>query len=224
VKFNQINDAFIMAAGRGLRLMPITKKIPKGLVKYKQTTLIANGIKKLKKYIKNIHISVGYKGPILAKYLIEQNVSTIINTNNKGNAWWIFNSLFKFLNKPIFVLTCDTVTNIDFKKIEYDYFKKGSPLCMLVPTTPINGLDGDYIFAKKNIVKKLSRTDKCHIYCTGIQVINPGKIYNKIKPVNNFNLLWRNLIKINQLYVSDIMPKNWFTVDNIDNYKKLRKL
>ena len=36
----KIDHAFIMAAGRGTRLMPLTKKIPKGLIKYKQSTLI----------------------------------------------------------------------------------------------------------------------------------------------------------------------------------------
>ena len=82
----KIDHAFIMAAGRGTRLMPLTKKIPKGLIKYKQSSLISNGINKLKKYINFIHISVGYKGPILAKHLIEQKVSSIINTDNKGNA------------------------------------------------------------------------------------------------------------------------------------------
>ena len=51
----QINDAFIMAAGRGVRLRPITLKIPKGMVKYKQSTLISNVIKKIKKKIKNIY-------------------------------------------------------------------------------------------------------------------------------------------------------------------------
>ena len=91
----KINHAFIMAAGRGTRLMPLTKKIPKGLIKFKQTSLIANGIKKLKKYISFVHISVGYKGPILAKHLIEEKVSSIINTDKKGNCWWVFNSIFK---------------------------------------------------------------------------------------------------------------------------------
>ena len=47
----KINHAFIMAAGRGTRLRPLTKKIPKGLIKFRQTSLIANGIKKLKKFI-----------------------------------------------------------------------------------------------------------------------------------------------------------------------------
>lgn len=219
----KIDHAFIMAAGRGTRLMPLTKKIPKGLIRYKQSSLIANGIKKLKKYINFVHISVGYKGPILAKHLIEQKVSSIINTDKKGNAWWIFNSPFKYFDKPIYVLTCDNVTNIDFKKIEKDYYKKGQPLCMIIPTKPVQGLSGDYIFRKKNIVHKLSRKKTTDIYCTGIQVLNPKKINDKIKSTSDFNILWKKLIKIKQLYVSDIKPDKWYTVDNIDNYKNLKK-
>ncbi len=221
--YKKINHAFIMAAGRGTRLMPLTKKIPKGLVKFKQTSLIASGIRRLKKYIKFIHISVGYKGPILAKHLIEEKVSSIINTDKKGNSWWIFNSIFKSFDCPIYVLTCDNVTNIDFKKIEKDYYKKGQPLCMLIPTKPIKGLEGDYIFKKKSLIYNLSRSKKSEIYCTGIQVLNPKKINNQIKPTEDFNKLWKRLIKIKQLYVSDVMPKKWYTVDNIENYKNLKK-
>ena len=220
----KINHAFIMAAGRGTRLRPLTKKIPKGLIKFKQTSLIANGIKKLKKYIDFIHISVGYKGPILAKHLIEEKVSSIINTDKKGNSWWIFNSIFRSFDSPLYVLTCDNVTNIDFKKIEKDYYKKGQPMCMIIPTKPIKDLAGDYIFRKKNIIKGLSRKVKSDIYCTGIQVLNPKKINDKIKSTDDFNILWKRLIKIKQLYVSDVMPKKWYTVDNVDNYKKLKKI
>ena len=219
----KINHAFIMAAGRGTRLRPLTKKIPKGLIKFKQSSLIANGIKKLKKYIDFIHISVGYKGPILAKHLIEEKVSSIINTDKKGNSWWIFNSIFKSFDSPLYVLTCDNVTNIDFKKIEKDYYKKGQPICMIIPTKPIKGLAGDYIFRKKNVIQSLSRKVKTDIYCTGIQVLNPKKINNKIKSTDDFNILWKRLIKIKQLYVSDIVPKKWYTVDNVDNYKQLKK-
>ena len=220
----KINHAFIMAAGRGTRLRPLTKKIPKGLIKFKQTSLIANGIKKLKKYIDFIHISVGYKGPILAKHLIEEKVSSIINTDKKGNSWWIFNSIFKSFDSPLYVLTCDNVTNIDFKKIEKDYYKKGQPICMIIPTKPIKGLAGDYIFRKKNIIQRLSRKVKSDIYCTGIQVLNPKKINDKIKSTDDFNILWKRLIRTKQLYVSDVTPKKWYTVDNVDNYKKLKKI
>ena len=221
--YRKINHAFIMAAGRGARLMPLTKKIPKGLVKFRQTSLIARGIRRLKKYIKFIHISVGYKGPILAKHLIEEKVSSIINTDTKGNSWWIFNSIFKSFDSPIYVLTCDNVTNINFKKIEKDYYKKGQPLCMLIPTKPVKGLKGDYIFRKKNLISNLSRAKKSEIYCTGIQVLNPKRINKKITPTEDFNILWKKLIKIKQLYVSDVMPRKWYTVDDVENYKNLKK-
>ncbi|MDC3014543.1 sugar phosphate nucleotidyltransferase [Candidatus Pelagibacter sp.] len=221
--YKKINHAFIMAAGRGARLMPLTKKIPKGLVKFRQTSLIARGIRRLKKYIKFIHISVGYKGPILAKHLIEEKVSSIINTDTKGNSWWIFNSIFKSFDSPIYVLTCDNVTNINFKKIEKDYYKKGQPLCMLIPTKPVKGLKGDYIFRKKNLISSLSRAKKSEIYCTGIQVLNPKRINKKITPTEDFNILWKKLIKIKQLYVSDVMPRKWYTVDDVENYKNLKK-
>ena len=65
-----INHAVILAAGRGVRMMPKTKKIPKAMVKIKSQTLILNGIKKIQKYIKNIHITVGYKGSMLAKVML----------------------------------------------------------------------------------------------------------------------------------------------------------
>ena len=100
-----INHAVILEDGRRIRMMPLTKKIPKAMVKIKNQTLILNGIKKIQKYIKNIHITVGYKGSVLAKHVIRNNVRSVINTNNKGNAWWIFNFPFNLINEPIFVLT-----------------------------------------------------------------------------------------------------------------------
>ena len=94
---------------------------------------------------------------------------------------------------------------------------------MIIPTKPVVGLSGDYISSKNNVVNCLSRKKKTGIYCTGIQVLNPKKINQKIKPTSDFNVLWKRLMKINQLYVSDVEPKKWYTVDNIENYKNLKK-
>jgi len=218
-----INHAIILAAGRGIRLMPKTKRIPKAMIKIKNQTLILKGIKKIQKYIKNIHISVGYKGSMLAKYVIENNVNSVINTDKKNNAWWIFNFPFKYINEPVFVLTCDNITNINFSFIEKDYIKKGKPECFLVPVKPVKKLEGDFIHRKKNIVTKLSRKIKSDIYCSGIQIVNPYKINKIVKNTSNFNQVWNELIKKKKLKVSDVLPKNWFTIDNPDQLKTYLK-
>ena len=218
-----INHSIILAAGRGIRLMPKTKKIPKAMIKIKNQTLILKKIKKIQKYIKNVHITVGYKGSMLASHVIKYNVNSVINTNKKGNAWWIFNFPFRYINEPVFVLTCDNITNIDFRHIERDYFKKGKPECFLIPVKPIKNLDGDFIHRKKNIVTNLSRKRKSDIYCTGIQVINPYKINQIVKETSTFNQLWKKLIIKKKLKVSDVQPKKWFTIDNSFQLKLYKK-
>jgi len=213
-----------MAAGRGIRLMPKTKKIPKAMVKIKNQTLILKGIKKIQKYIKNIHITVGYKGSMLAKHVIEHNASSVINTNKKGNAWWIFNFPFKYINEPVFVLTCDNITKINFGLIERDYLRKGSPECFLIPVRPVDKLEGDYIHKKKNLVTSLSRKKKSDIYCSGIQIINPYKINKIMKNKYEFNQVWKKLIIKKKLIVSDILPKKWFAIDKISQLKLYKKI
>lgn len=214
-----INHAVILAAGRGIRLMPKTKKIPKAMIKIKNQTLILKGIKKIQKYIKNIHITVGYKGSILARHVIEHRVNSVINTDKKGNAWWIFNFPFKYIDEPVFVLTCDNITKINFNLIYKDYLKKGSPECFLIPVKPIDKLEGDFIHREKNVVKYLSRKIKSDIYCSGIQIINPYKINKMIKNTSTFNEVWKKLIIKKKLKVSDILPKKWFTIDKLSQLK-----
>ena len=58
---SEIRHAIIMAAGRGMRMAPLTDAIPKPMAPYNGTTLIARGISRLAERIKYIHVTVGYK-------------------------------------------------------------------------------------------------------------------------------------------------------------------
>lgn len=211
----RINHTLIMAAGRGMRMMPLTGVIPKAMAPYKGSTLIAKGIAKIKKHIDNIHITVGYKGAMLAQHVIERNVSSVFNTGGKGNSWWLYNTLLKYINEPIFVLTCDNVIELDFQKFTDDYYDQGAPTCMVVPVKPIEGLEGDYIFHNNNIVTELSRERKSDIYCSGIQIINPLEVNQITLETESFHELWNQLIKRQRLYCSNILPEKWFAVDTL---------
>ena len=198
-------------------MMPLTLEVPKPMVSYNGTTLITHGIDKIKRFIKHIHITVGYKGSMLASHVIELDVSTVINTEGKSNSWWVHNSLLKNLNEPIFVLTCDNVFELDFSLLAEDYFKLGSPACMVVPVNPAEGLEGDFILHKNHIVTKINRTEPSDIYCSGIQVLNPLAVRNLTiqYEYENFYNIWNQLIEQRQLYSSRVYPSKWIVIDTI---------
>ena len=62
------------------------------------------------------------------------------------------------------------------------------------------------------------------IYCSGIQILNPMKLNKITKPCEDFSMLWNQLIKTKKLYVSNCSPIKWFTVDKINDLKRLRRL
>lgn len=216
----KIKHAVILAAGRGIRMRPLTDNIPKAMAPYKGSTLISNSIEKIMKFFENVHVTVGYKGAMLAKHVIEKGVTSIINTNGKGNAWWLYNSLLKEINEPVCVFTCDNVIETNYNNLLKEYINLNNPCCMLVPTSPIKGLDGDYIFAdNNNIVRKLSRANKSKIYCSGIQFLNPYMINMETKKSENFNDVWKQLMLIEQLKVSSSLSENWYAIDNLEQLK-----
>ena len=218
---NKLQHAIIMAAGRGIRMMPLTDVVPKAMVPFGGSTIIADGIKKINKQIKHTYITVGYKGSILAEHVIDIGVDAVFNTSGKGNAWWLYNTLIKHVDEPVVVLTCDNVIELDFDKLFEEYYNFKQPACMIIPAKPIPGLGGDYIFHKSNVITKLDRHDISDSYCSGIQVVNPFQINQLTKNVEDFYDVWEQLIKIGQIYSSTVYPESWFAVDTVEQLNKL---
>jgi NDP-sugar pyrophosphorylase family protein len=210
-----IRHALIMAAGRGRRMRPLTDAIPKPMAPFADSTLIATGISKLRPHIPNIHVTVGYKGAMLAQHLIEHGVSSIFNTDQRPNSWWIYHTLLAHLDEPVFVLTSDNVTEIDFAALEADYHAQGAPPCMVIAVDPVPGLEGDYIFAEEGVVTALDRHRPAETYCSGIQVVNPRRINALTRDEGDFTALWRQLIEQRLLMVSSVRPRRWFSVDTV---------
>ena len=216
----RIRHAVIMAAGRGQRMMPATQYMPKAMVPYAESTLIARGIGKLRPSIEQIHVTVGYKGAMLAAHLIEHQVTSVHNTDGKANSWWIHHSLLSQIDEPVFVLTCDNVTDIDFDELAADYFALGAPPCLLVPVAPVAGLDGDFIFHDNQVVTRLSRDEPAPTYACGIQVLNPARVAALTPPDGDFGTVWDSLMAQKQLLVSRVCPSKWYSVDTLDHLER----
>ena len=219
-----ITHAVVMAAGRGLRMRPLTDSMPKAMAPLGESTLISEGIKKLKKEISNVHITVGYKGAMLASHVIEKDVSTVINTEGKGNAWWLYNSLVSNIDSPIFVLTCDNIIKINFTSYAEEYSHIGAPACMIIPANPVEGIEGDFIFQDgNNFIKSLSRHDRSEIMSSGVQIINPAKINKITKSTQDFNNLWQQLIDLKEIKCSKKVLDSWYSVDDLAQLHNAKK-
>jgi NDP-sugar pyrophosphorylase family protein len=212
-----IRQAVIMAAGRGMRMAPLTNSVPKPMAPFQGSTLIANGIKNLMEQDIKVHITVGYKKAMLAQHVIELGASSVINTEGQSNSWWIYNTLLGSIDEPIYVLTCDNIVKLNFDLLEKSYFDAGAPACMLVPVKPVTGLDGDFIFREGSRVTKLDRNSPSDIYCSGIQILNPALIRKYTMEGNDFYSLWNQLIAQSQLLVSPVYPDSWITIDTFEH-------
>jgi NDP-sugar pyrophosphorylase family protein len=217
----RISHALIMAAGRGNRMMPLTAIIPKPMAPYLDSTLIAEGIRRIRPHFKNIHITVGYKGAALAEHVIGEEVSSVFNTSGKGNSWWIYNTLMKYVDEPTIVLTCDNVVELDYEELVGEYYRLDQPACMVVPVKPIPGLEGDYIFQEDSVVTKIDRREPSDRYCSGIQIVNPHRINRLTKEDDDFYGVWNQLIELRQVCSSEIYPNRWFAVDTLGHLETL---
>jgi len=215
--------AIIMAAGRGMRMAPLTDAIPKPMAPYNGTTLIARGIDRLAQRLEQIYVTVGYKKAMLAQHVIEHGASAVFNTEGQGNCWWIYNTLLKYLDEPMLVLTCDNVVDLDFELLDESYRELNSPACMLVPVRPVPGLEGDYIFQENHVVTEISRLRETDIYCSGIQILNPHRLNQITREGESFYDVWQQLIARQQLMISSVYPKKWFAVDTLEQLTILNK-
>jgi NDP-sugar pyrophosphorylase family protein len=204
-------------------MMPLTDAIPKPMAPYNGSTLIARGISRLADRLSHIHVTVGYKGAMLAQHVIERGASSVFNTDGQSNCWWLYNTLLKCLDEPVYVLTCDNVVDLDFELLDENYRALNEPACMLVPVRPIPGLDGDYVFHRNHVVTEISRLKTANIYCSGIQILNPALLNRITEEGASFYDVWNQLIARQQLMVSSVYPKKWYAVDTMEQLQSLNR-
>ena len=78
IKFKKELTVVILCGGKGLRLRPITKEIPKPLIKIKNKSILENIIRYFLTFnVKDFIIATGYKHKIIDKF-VKKNLKILI--------------------------------------------------------------------------------------------------------------------------------------------------
>ncbi len=116
-----IDQAIILAAGRGQRMMPLTRDIPKAMLRIGNVTLIEDKIIKLTEAgIKKIVINTGYLGSYIQEHVgdgSKYGINIVISEEGSmpiGTANGIRKTVKEFNNKPFLVVNADIWTNYLF--------------------------------------------------------------------------------------------------------------
>ena len=119
-KYKNEISVIILCGGSGQRLRPLTKTLPKPLVKIKNKSMLEYIINHFLKYkIKNITIAAGYRHNLI-KNSLQKYKNKKINVINTGLNTEIIDRLKKIfdgLNKKIILCYGDTLVDINLNKL-----------------------------------------------------------------------------------------------------------
>ena len=138
----------ILAAGRGERMMPLTKNTPKSLIKVKDLTLIEHSINALKKSnIIDIVINIAYLSEQIKTHLGDGSkfgVNIAYSDESSGaleTAGGIIKALPILGNKPFVVINSDVLCDFNLSKLTLPV---GSLAHLVLIDNPPHNPNGDF--------------------------------------------------------------------------------
>ena len=205
-----IKTAMILAAGYGKRLLPITSKLPKPMIKIHEKPLIGHAIDSLLSIgINRIVINTHYKNKMINEYIESHynslEVTTLYEPTLLDTAGGVKNAIKFFNQKMILVLNSDIFWNSDTKEdlrhlINSVFNRNIKCLLLLSNMKNIYGLKnlyGDFLI-KNNLIQR-NKTKKNGLIYTGAQIIDKSVIESFNKTIFSFNEVWDFLIEKRQI-------------------------
>jgi MurNAc alpha-1-phosphate uridylyltransferase len=228
----------ILAAGFGVRLRPITNKLPKPLVKVLGRTLIDHTIDRLQeggveKFIVNTH----HLSEQIHKHLKKRNDVDILFSREDRileTGGGITNALEKFHNEPFFACNGDTLwlngsQNAANRMIHHWDENKMDGLLMLHSTVDAYGYDGlgDFNINPLGVLKRRLESEVSPYLFTGVQILHPKLFRSAPEGPFSLNLLYDRAIETGRLY-GIVHDGEWFHIgtpealDEAEDYMRKR--
>ena len=214
--------AFMLAAGLGKRLLPLTQDKPKPLLKVGGIPLIQRNLMKLKdSNISEVVINVHYLGEQIINFLgdgsdYEMKISYSIEKDLLGTGGGIRKSIHHF-EDPFIVLSSDTWSDFDFKQLSLNKDKLAHMILVPNPKTNSYGdvsLKGDLISGDKS--------EETFTF-SGISIMSPEIFLNYSKD-QAISHLWTDFLSeaaSKDLVTGEVYEGNYENLNTIEDIERL---
>lgn len=171
-------SVIIMSGGKGTRLYPYTKILPKPLIPIGDTPILERIINRFREFgVLNFYITVNYKKEMIKSYFNDlspdYNICFIEENKPLGTAGSIQLIQDKF-NLPVFITNCDTLINIDYDKLLNFHIKSGNDLTIVSALKNVIIPYGVLHSQENGLLKSLEEKPKLSYFInTGFYVLNP---------------------------------------------------
>jgi len=229
-------DAIILAGGKGSRLWPLTKQLPKCLLPIEGKPIICHQIELLKQYgLNNITISIGYLSEQISDYLKDGKDFGVKITYARelgplGTGGGIKNCEKAVGSDPLFVIYGDILTRLNISRFVEFHTKHGGVASIVVHKTD-HPEDSDLVeLAQDGRIQKIigkrekPRPARCAIAKSSIYVLN-RRVFDYIPETQNSfedDVLPLLIQKENvYAYVTEEMVRDIGTFDRYENVTRI---
>ena len=215
-----------MAGGKGVRLLPLTKKMPKPLLKIKGVPIIEKIILNFRNQgFKNFVISVNYLGHKIKKYLgkgdrLKVNIDYINEKKYLGTAGSLSLINFKKTEFPIIVTNSDLISEIDYYNLIRYHNKKKSDLTICGKNKIFQMPYGEILQEYEKVSKIVEKPNIFHLVNAGVYVLNKNILKNikKNKKLMMNEHITKQIKKNKKVFCYPVY-ENWIDIGNkIDFY------
>lgn len=218
-----IRQAFILAAGRGERMRPLTDNLPKPLVKIAGKPMLDRVLEKViaATQITNIVVNAYYLADMIEDHVHDFGISKIKiskETEKLETGGGLLQAM-KFFDpsEPILLINSDIVWQDENNEAIHTIIrefreKKDEVLLGLKPKAEFLGYNskGDFDFNGKKLTKPEGAESLSHVF-VGIQIIHPRILQNCPNPPFSMNYFYQNLDKVRGVE----LPGKFFHVGDV---------
>ena len=219
-------DAVIMAGGKGTRLLPLTKNIPKPLLKVGDKPIMEHNLDRLSLYgIDNYWLSVNYLGELIEDYFKNGKEKHIkINYVWESKPLGTIGALSKiknFQNDNILLSNSDILTNLNYENFFLDFIKKDADFSVV--TIPYH-VDIPYAVLEttNNQIKSFKEKPTYTYYSNGGIYLMKKAVLKFLPKDGFFNAtdLMELLISKGKKTISYPLSGYWLDVGKHEDYEK----